>query len=215
MANSNPSTIPKAAEDFSAAHLSLSVKSNLVPIFFQLLGHGFSYRIKGECSIKELLCSQLGIHENYIDERIKTIFLNSKVVDNLESTTVNAGARLALSGPMPGLVGAILRSGGYYAAMRSQISHEESKIAADNHSAIITIKLLNLVAKELGAQFLQRGIRLEARNLREFIERHFEDLNRGWIAGELDGQPVEIDSLPGIDWKSDLIVLQVNPKASA
>jgi hypothetical protein len=215
MANNNLSTFTKAATDFSAAHLALRVKSNLVPIFFQLLGHGFSYRVSGGCTIKDLVCNQLGIHEDYLAERIQTIFLNSKVVDNVDSTVVNAGARLALSGPMPGLVGAILRSGGYYAAMRSQISHQENKRAANKQSVMITIKLLNIVAKELGAEFLQRGIRLKGKNLREFIERHFEDLKRGWIAGELDGQSIEIESLPGIDWKSDWILLQVNPEALA
>ncbi len=209
MANNNLSTIAKSAEIISANHLSLRINSKLVPIFFQLLGHGFSYRINGGCSIKNLLCSQLGIHEDYLADRIKTIFLNSKVVDSVDRTIVDAGDRLALSGPMPGLVGAILRSGGYYAAMRSQISHEENKAAANNRSANITIKLLNLVAKELGPIFLQRGIQVSAQTLQEFLDRWAEDLSTGFISGELDGKPLAIHDLKKIAFKKDAALLNI------
>lgn len=209
MATSNPTTFAMTTKHLSGTHLSLTVKSNLVPVFFQLLGHGFRYPVNVGCSIKDLLCDQLGIHQDYLTDRIQTIFLNSKVVDNADTTTIEAGARLALSGPMPGLVGAILRSGGYYAAMRSQISHEENKVAANKLSATITIKVLNIVAKELGPIFLQRGIHLNARILQEFFDRWTADLKAGFISGELDGHPLGIEDLQIIDWKEDMVLLAV------
>ena len=61
--------------------LSLHVNTKQVPLFFQLLGHGFCINVKTGCSVKELLCDQLGIKTDYLAQRIQTIFLNGKVVD--------------------------------------------------------------------------------------------------------------------------------------
>ncbi len=127
MVKSNQTSSANKSGDIPGVTLSLVVKDKMVPIFFQLLGHGFSLNVQTGCSVKELLCQQFGIPEDYLDERIKTIFLNAKVVDDVSSATVNEGCTLALSGAMPGLVGAILRSGGFYASMRSQISYDQNK----------------------------------------------------------------------------------------
>lgn len=214
MVKIDQSTTTKMGEDISPKHLKLRVKFDLVPFFFQLLGHGFTRNVRTGCSIKDLLCQQLGIQEDYLAERITTIFLNSKVVDDVNSTLVNEGATLALSGPMPGLVGAVLRSGSFYAAMRSQISHAKNKASSQNESAKITLKLLNLVVKELGPEFLRRGIWIKGQILRDFVERHTEELRPGFVAGELDGQPVELNGLRGMDWIADLVLLQVNSEES-
>ena len=145
-------------DDKSADRLSLIVESKLVPLFFQLLGHGFSLNVQTGCSVKELLCNQLGIHEDYLAQRIQTIFLNAKVVDDVNSAIVDRDATLALSGAMPGLVGAILRSGGFYAPMRSQISHQKNEPTLQLKNGKITLKLWNLVVKEIGPVFLESGI---------------------------------------------------------
>ena len=166
MVKIDQSTTTKISEDISPKHLKLRVKFDLVPFFFQLLGHGFTINVQTGCSIKDLLCKQLSIQEDYLAERITTIFLNSKVVDDVNSTMVNEGATLALSGAMPGLVGAVLRSGSFYAAMRNQISHKESKSSSHKQSAKITLKLMNLVVKELGPVFLQQGVWLKSQTLR-------------------------------------------------
>jgi hypothetical protein len=189
--------------------LSLLVKAELVPIFFQLLGHGFKVNVQTGCSIKELLCNQLGIDEDYLSERIQTIFLNARVVDDVNSAIVTEGSVLALSGAMPGLVGAILRSGGMYAGMRSQISHEENMPTSQLKDGIITLKLLNLVVKELGPTFLQNGILIKGKALQEFIESRLEDLKIKCVSAELEGKSVAIDHLQDITWKADQVFLQV------
>ena len=212
MVNIDQSTTTKMSEDISPKHLKLRVKFDLVPFFFQLLGHGFTINVRTGCSIKDLLCKQLGIQEDYLAERITTIFLNSKVVDDLNSTIVNEGATLALSGAMPGLVGAVFRSGSFYAAMRREISHKKSKSSTQAQPENITLKLMNLVVKELGPEFLKRGIWLKGQTLWEFLERYMDELKAGWIAGEIAGQTVEIKRLQEFDWDADLILLQVNPE---
>ena len=190
--------------------LSLIVKAQLVPIFFQLLGHGFKLNAQMGCSVKELLCNQLGIHEGYLAERIQTIFLNAKVVDDVKSAIVNEGSVLALSGAMPGLAGAILRSGGIYAGMRSQISHDRNKLPSQSKNGQITLKLWNLVVKELGPTFLDRGIYIETEACQAFIERHSDALKAGCLSAELNEKPVTTEHLQELSWKSDLLFLQVN-----
>lgn len=206
---SQPPEPSQTAGNSSATHLSLEVKAKLLPVFFQLLGHGFSEDVQPGCSVKDLLCDQLGIQEDYLNHRIQTIFLNSKVVDNVSSTTVQGGSKLALSGPMPGVAGAILRSGGYYAAMRSQISHTEDPVASNEQSAKITLKLLNLIANELGPVFLQKGIWLNGSTLGEFLQRRTDDLKAGCLRCQLNGQSLEFTKLPVGDWQDELVKLQV------
>ena len=210
----NPqSNSAETANDASSGHLFLQVKPKLIPLFFQLLGQGFRVDIQTGATVKDLLCKQLGIHEDYLAQRIQTIFLNAKVVDDIDTAIVAEEATLALSGAMPGLVGAILRSGGYYAAMRNQLSHVESGPSSQAQSAKITLKLMNIVAKELGPVFLQQGIWLKGRTLREFLERRTDDLKAGCTGCELDSQPVEFTSLREIDWRDNMILLQVYSEA--
>jgi uncharacterized protein (DUF2164 family) len=177
------------------------------------LGQGFSVDTHSGVTVKDLLCKQLGIHEDYLAQRIQTIFLNAKVVDDVNTAIVAEGSTLALSGAMPGLVGAILRGGGYYAAMRNQLSHMEAELSSQAQSAKITLKLMNLVAKELGPIFLQQGIWLKGQTLREFIECRMDDLKAGCMVCELDRKPIEFTSLTGIDWRDDMVLLQVYSEA--
>jgi hypothetical protein len=209
----NQSTDTQAAKNVSDVHLSLQVNPKLIPLFFQLLGQGFSVDTHSGVTVKDLLCKQLGIHEDYLAQRIQTIFLNAKVVDDVNTAIVAEGSTLALSGAMPGLVGAILRGGGYYAAMRNQLSHMEAELSSQAQSAKITLKLMNLVAKELGPIFLQQGIWLKGQTLREFIECRMDDLKAGCMVCELDRKPIEFTSLTGIDWRDDMVLLQVYSEA--
>jgi len=196
-------------DNISANRLALFVNPKLVPLFFQLLGHGFYVSVQTGCSVKELLCNQLGIQEDYLAQRIQTIFLNARVVDDVNSAIVPGDATMALSGAMPGLVGAILRSGGFYAPMRSQISHDKNMSTSQLKDGKITLKLMNLVVKELGPTFLQNGILLKGEALQEFIERQLEDLKRKCVAVELNDKSVEVDSLWKADWETKLVFLQV------
>ena len=199
----------KKSSGVPAETLSLVVKDGMVPIFYQLLGHGFSMNVQTGCSVKDLLCHQFGISEEYLDERIKTIFLNARVVDDASSATVNEGATLALSGAMPGLVGAVLRSGGYYAPMRSQISYDPKIPSTEAKAGKITLKLLNLIVKELGPAFLEQGIWFNGAKLQEFIKNHLKDLKAGEAANELNSKPVEINDLLRLDWDDRTVFLQV------
>jgi hypothetical protein len=203
-----------AINDIGPDRLNLIVNPKLKPLFFQLLGHGFRVSIQTGCSVKEVLCNQLGIHEDYLAQRIQTIFLNAKVVDDPNSAIVPNEATMALSGAMPGLVGAILRRGGFYAPMRRQISHETTNLTSQLDNGQIILKLWNLVVKELGPTFLQQGIRIGTQECKSFIERHSDALKAGARSVELNNHPVEVDSLWKVDWKTNLVLLQVKSEKS-
>ena len=189
--------------------LSLTLNERLIPLFYQLLGHGFSMVVQTGISVKELLCDQLGINENYLEERIKSIFLNGKVVDDVNTVIVEDDATMALSGAMPGLVGAILRTGGYYAPMRGQISYDKSSGESQLKKGKVTLKLWNLVVKELGPIFLQRGVFIEKKELQSFIQRNRETLMTGCRSAEMTGKAITPDQLQDLDYKSDAVYLQV------
>jgi hypothetical protein len=154
--------------------------------------------VQAGSSIKKLLCGQLGIREEYLDERIQTIFLNSKAVDDVDSTIVENGSTLALSGPMPGLAGATLRRGGLFSGMRSQISYDKSLSNAQKSTGKIYLKLFNLVVKELGSAFLQRGVLLKGKQLQDFISENSDQLTNGCISANLDEQDIELTELSQI-----------------
>ena len=67
-------------------------------------------------------------------------------------------AWLALSAAMPGLVGATLRRGGTYAAMRAAITRAaERGAAAAREEPLVRVKLFNLLIDELGPLLLARA----------------------------------------------------------
>jgi hypothetical protein len=60
---------------------------------------------------------------------------------------------------MPGLVGATLRRGGYYAAMRAAITQGAERASEIGPGGILVrVKLFNLLVPELGPVLLARGV---------------------------------------------------------
>ena len=110
-------------------------------------------------SIKNLLCEQFKMEANYLDERIKTIFLDGKPVDDVETAAVDDGSSVALSAAMPGLAGPTFRRGGTLAAFRSGITYQAEGAFADTREVgMVNIKLFNMIVSELGPLFLKDGI---------------------------------------------------------
>ena len=206
----NPSILQKSVGNFPTQDLTITVNSNLIPFFYPLLGQGFLVKTSTESSIKELICNQLGISEEYLEERIQTIFLNGTVVDDLNSSINKNGSTLALSGAMPGLVGATLRRGGFYASFRSQISYNEHQFSVEEENLWVVIKLFNLIVREVGSAFLEKGIWTEGEKLQKFLTRNLEELKMHGSLGELNGKPFKLDRIQKVDWETHLIFLQVN-----
>jgi hypothetical protein len=184
--------------------------------FFCLLQRGFRVATRVGISVESILTREFGLDKDSLD-RIQTVFLDGKAVDDLESSFVKDGSVLALSAAMPGLVGATLRRGGYYAGLRSQITSSETPEYIRPKQGLITLKLFNLLIRALGPVFLKRGILVEGKVLRDFLAGQPSSFWTRCRAARLDGRKLEMDELLQRQWPDadDLIRLEVesiNPR---
>ena len=150
--------------------LKLALKPGKIALLFPLLQEGFQVAATVGCNIHDLLCDGLGMRPDYLSDRINTIFLNGRPVDDVKTAIVDDGATLALSAAMPGLVGATLRKAGCLAVFRGAITHRKEDHAREAcHSGFVKLKLFNLLLGEIGPLFLARGIWVSGRALRPFF----------------------------------------------
>jgi len=174
--------------------LTLNAASGLAP-FYPLLQRGFQVRTRLGCSVQTFLSEDLGIAPDYIENRIQTVFLDGRPVDDVEKTAVTDGAVLALSAAMPGLVGATMRRSGVLAGFRDTITYRASDACASDAEGFVTIKLFNLLVRELGPGFLERAIWVEADVLADLFGAHGEALERHCEKAARDGGAVRMTDL--------------------
>ncbi len=180
--------------DLVNIHLGLTEK--FAPRLFQLLTMGFRISIHEDMGIKDLLCDRLGVAPEYLEERIQTIFLNGKAVDDESDVKVRPGATLALSAAMPGIAGALMRKQGRYAPMREEISHRVDE-ASDRvePAGEVVVKLFNIIARELGPGLFARGVMVGGEAFQRVIRREPEAFGEGCLWVKLDGDAVSAETL--------------------
>lgn len=149
--------------------IQIQVDAREIPRFFPLFQEGILLETETGISVREFLCRLLGLHEDYVEKRISTIFLDGKPVDDLDRSRIAEGSVLALSAAMPGLVGATLRKGGYYAPMRRAISHETKEHPLSKTRGKIRLKLFNMILQELSPKLLGTGVWVQADSLKNVI----------------------------------------------
>ena len=190
--------------------LLLTFNPDRIFIFFQLLENGFIIKGKVGCSVKEFLCNRMFIEQEYLDKRIQTIFLNGKPVDDVNSAIVKDGSAISLSAAMPGLAGATMRKGGVLATMRSGISCVPAETGFDSYEGKVTIKFFNLISKELGPEFLSRGVIIDGKTLAGFIVANRKIIEAGLFSAETDGVKIETEKFFNIKWEAiEEILLKV------
>lgn len=134
------------------------LEADNLSVFWSLLSYGFKFDVQIGNNLLDLLICQIGINESYLNEKVQTIFLNGKVVDDFSAEIVNDESVIALSAAMPGLVGAVFRKGGIFSSMRSGHASSLEDTVIKKHKGQVTLKLFNLIASDLGADFYKRGI---------------------------------------------------------
>ncbi len=195
--------------DMHLTKLTLKVEPELISAFYPMLSHGFSVCAPSGCSIKSYLCSYLGIDSDYFDNRIQTLFLDGSPVDDPDTAVLRTGSVLALSGAMPGLAGATLRRGGFYGKLRGEISYDPETACETTGECLIRVKLFNLVVKDLGPLFLERGIQVHSGGVSERLENKKHRLIKGCYEAELDGKPLELKQLLEMGLPEGDLVLQI------
>ena len=200
----------KISHNDPLTHVHLMLNKGLLPIFYQLLQKGFWVEGNVGCSVRALLCEQHGVAPEYLEKRIQTIFLDGKPVDNVDTAIVEEGATLSLSAALPGLVGAVMRRGGYYAPMRDQISYRGEFTSPKIKPGKVFMKLFNLPLRELGPLYLERGILADGVNLKDVLTAHTDDLSKGCRSVLVNGQNFDLELVQAMDWENRDIFLQVN-----
>ncbi len=160
--------------DGSVRELSLTVEPRMLPLFFHFLQDGFLLETQVGLSIREFLRDQCRIPPDTITDLISTVFLDGMPVDDLDRAFVENHSTLALSGAMPGLVGAVMRSNSPLRSFRSSITHTGENGSRQHEPGLVRLKLFNKVMSELGPGFLREGILLEPLAVKDFLTTHSE-----------------------------------------
>ena len=193
--------------------ITLTIDAGRIPVFFQLLQKGFMVEAEVGGSIKAFLCKDLGLDPDYVDGRIKTIFLDGKAVDDPDSAIIKDGATLALSAAMPGLVGATLRMGGYLAPFRNEITHKQAEASgtSSSSSGTILLKLFNSVLTDLGQAFLHDGLNVKRDHLVDLFKRFPDDFWTNCRHIDVDGQRLDPDDFLEMKWVDgdDMLLLRI------
>lgn len=168
-----------------AGRLCITVPADRVHCFFPLLQKGFVLGVPVGCPVRALLRDGFGLTDEYIEARLQTVFLDGRPVDDIDGAFIRDGATLALAPAMPGLMGAMLRRGGFYAPMRSEITHRNNAAPRGIGKGRITVKLFGMALLELGPKLLESGIEVDAGDLARVVGELPEDCREG--LGDLEG----------------------------
>jgi hypothetical protein len=173
-------------------HLTIASETARWQDLGTLLQRGVFCPLAARCSVQEYLTGQLGIDPDYVRDQIATVFVDGSVVDDLETTTLQPGSTLTLSAAMPGLVGATLRKGGFYSAMRSEISWkagDDEPRRLDGPQDTIRLKLFNTVMRDIGPALLRRGVLVNRQEAVSALGAWCNDVNDApegaWVSVEV------------------------------
>jgi hypothetical protein len=173
--------------------LAFVVEKGRVASFFLLLQQGAKIRRRTSCSVDVFLRQEIGAAQETI-EKIQSIILDGKPVDDISSALVHDGSVLALSAAMPGLVGATLRRGGAYSSFRGAITYHEIGTACTPGEGWVRVKIFNLLMAALGPDLLGKGVLVGVSDLLELLGDRAEEFGQG-CSVTLDGKPIDIRML--------------------
>jgi len=182
-----------SAEREPYPRLAFVVAEPLVSRFFQLLQQGVMIRSRTGCSVEAFLKEEIKATPETI-EKIQSIVLDGKPVDDINAAVLRDGSTLALSAAMPGLVGATLRRGGTYSSFRGAITYHESGRACTPGEGWVRIKLFNLLMAEMGTGLLRKGVLLRSADLLGFLADRAQEFRHG-CSVTLNGRSVNVGML--------------------
>ncbi len=190
----NPRTLPNSSHS-TKLEVKIYGDERIQQSFTEILQKGFVIDVNSGASVGEVVRNYLGIEREYLDHRVNTIFLNGRAVDDVEYARVGHDAILSLSASMPGFVGAALRKGGFYSAMRAEITHSRDNVSFLGQNARITVRLYNIIAREIGPRLLRSGIRFSLTHLLDFFMARSESFWNACKAVAVNEQEVHPERL--------------------
>ena len=194
--------------------LFLIAEPKLFERFLQLLQKGVKVNARVGSTVLSFLCEDLGLSPEYVDKRIQTLFLNGKAIDKPDASLLKEDSTLALSAAMPGLLGATLRKGSYYARMRSEISYQEQSEGIAVHEGFVLLKLFNLLPAEIGPAVLERGIWLKGEELNQFLKELPDELVGLCTEASVDGQGVNLKGFAEKSSQYEMLLVKIQSTSS-
>jgi len=179
--------------DGTCPRLTVSLEESRVALFFLLLQQGVKIKRRVGCSVEVFLRQEIGASAETI-EKIQSIMLDGKPVDDIKSSLVHNDSILALSAAMPGLVGATLRRGGAYSSFRSGITYHGTDEACVTGEGWVSVKIFNLLMAEMGPTLLRTGVLVKISDFLGLLKEREEELGQK-LSAVLDGKPVDIGKL--------------------
>jgi hypothetical protein len=129
--------------------------------FKAALQRGVGVTGRAGASVRDFLVEDLGLDPSYVDGELGTAMLDNQPLDDFGAAQIRDGCVLALSAAMPGLAGATLRRGGYYARMRDGISRANpARIADGPETCVVTLKLFNKPLADLVDRLAGKPLRM-------------------------------------------------------
>lgn len=189
-----------------------TVEADHIGIFFELLFTGIIIHTQTGCSIRALLSGRLGIDNVYIDQRIQTIFLDGRAIDEIDHTIVESESVLALSGAMPGLAGAVFRKGGKFSPMRSTAEAGYKSQSKHLTDGFLILKMFNQVAADIGPLFLQNGIYVSGGIFHRFLNQKIQDLIKISAVMDIGGKNQSLEDAVSIDFSVAEVLLTIKSK---
>lgn len=180
-------------------------------LFMPVLQDGFYILSQEGRSIYSFLIEDCGISSEYISLKIKTVMIDGGPVDDIFNAKIGDGGVCALSGAMPGIVGAMMRIGSPYAAMRESITVKPGGKSQSGRKINIRLKLFNTILSDLGITFLKCGILIEKRRINELFKKHEDEIYTGCMEILYKGLPVKEESLFIRAWgdSNELVILKI------
>ena len=191
-----------------ARRIDITILKTDISFFKGIFAYGIVFYIQTGNSLLDVLCRQIGIEKSYLDQRVQTIFLNNKVVDDLVAETVADGAVIALSAAMPGLFGAVVRRDGLLAPMRT--AYTPSNPVEAKHDGHVTLKLFNLIASELGPRLLEKGVYMKNKDFVDYVNWKRSVLQSVCRSVSIDGNQGDMDEIFNLNGQGGDIFLRLN-----
>ncbi|MFH0994499.1 MAG: hypothetical protein V1844_03260 [Pseudomonadota bacterium] len=190
--------------------MTLKGDSRLCFLLNGVFRQGVRVEILAGSSIRQVIVDQLGITEDYLENRVQTLFLNGKPVDDVDAMKVADDSILALSAAMPGLAGATLRKGGKYAAFRQQISLGSDSPVPVLRKGRMILKLFNQVTEEQGPVVLTKGIGISGADLLDVIRKaRDQSLLQEILKVEVNGKVIAQEMLAAEIATESAVILSV------
>lgn len=182
----------------ASAEVRITVPYKRLGLLRLLTARGIHFEIPAGTSVKGLLQQVLPAGEDYIEDSIQTVFMDCRAVDDIENTLVRKDCTIGVSSAMPGVFGAAFRKKGVYSGLRCGYPETRDPRETENPEkpAVVTLKLFNKVAEDLGKAVLAGGIYMDAQEFLKFWKQQQGVLEKECSRAIIDGKPAEPGQIP-------------------